>query len=136
MKNKKIVFLSGPMRGIPRSEGLAWRNEVKEKIGNKFIVLHAYRGREDKETFTDPRGVVIRDKNDILRADIVLVNDTYTDASMIGTSMEVFMAHSLNKVVILFGQAHLNDYWLNYHSHIRAKNLDEACEIVKKLFCD
>lgn len=132
----KIVFLSGPMRGIPRSEGLAWRNEVKEKIGKKFTVLHAYRGREDRETFTDPRGAVIRDKNDILRADIVLVNDTYPDASMIGTAMEVFMAHSLNKVVILFGQAHLNDYWLNYHSHIRAKDLNEACEIVSKLFCD
>ena len=31
---------------------------------------------EKKETFPDPRGAVIRDKDDIKRADIIIVNDT------------------------------------------------------------
>jgi hypothetical protein len=132
----RIVFLSGPMRGIPRSEGLAWRNTAKELLEPRFKVLHAYRGREEKETFTDPRGAVIRDKSDIMRSEIVIVNDTNPDASMIGTAMEVFFAHSLNKIVILFGNGHPNDYWLNYHSHIRAQTLEEACDIVNKLFID
>lgn len=136
MHHQKTVFLSGPMRGIKRSEGLAWRNKAKEILEKNFIVLHAYRGREEKETFTDPRGAVIRDKNDISHSDIVIVNDTNPNASMIGTAMEVYLAHSLNKVVIIFGQGHIDDYWLNYHSHIRAKDLEEACEIVNKLFID
>jgi len=136
MDNRKTVFLSGPMRGIPRSEGLAWRNKIKDILGKNFTVLHAYRGREEKESFTDPRGAVIRDKNDIFRSEIVIVNDTNPNASMIGTAMEVYLAHSLNKIVIIFGQAHVDDYWLNYHSHIRAKDLEEACDIVNKLFID
>ncbi|MDD4937399.1 MAG: hypothetical protein PHX34_00045 [Candidatus Shapirobacteria bacterium] len=134
--NTRIVFLSGPMRGISRSEGLAWRNEIKKGLEPQFKVLHAYRGREEKETFTDPKGAVIRDKNDIMRADIVIVNDINPNASMIGTAMEVFMAHSLNKIVIVFGEGHLEDYWLNYHSHIRVKTLEEACNVVNSLFIE
>jgi len=133
-KSKRIVFLSGPMRGIPRPEGIAWREKARKLLGDGFKVLHAYRGREERETFTDPRGAVIRDKTDIIRADIVIVNDTNPDASMIGTAMEVFFAHSLNKVIILFGEGHVKDYWLNYHSHIRTATLEEACDVVRKLF--
>lgn len=136
MNDRKTVFLCGPMRGIPRSEGLAWREKIKDMLEPQFKVLHAYRGREEKETFTDPRGAVIRDKNDIMNSDIVIVNDTFKGASMIGTSMEVIFAHSLNKVVIVFGNANVNDYWLNYHSHIRVQTSDEACEIINTLFID
>jgi len=134
--NRRIVFLAGPMRGIPRPEGLAWRNEIKKLLEPQFKVLHAYRGREDKETFTDPRGAVIRDKSDVMRSDIVIVNDTSPNASMIGTAMEVFFAYSLNKTIIIFGEGHPSDYWLNYHCHIRVKALEEACDIVNRLFID
>lgn len=130
----KTVFLAGPMRGIVREEGLKWRNTIKDILGTKFKVIHAYRGREMKETFPDPRGAIIRDKNDIMNADIIIVNDTNPTASMIGTAMEVFFAHSLSKVVIIFGEAHPHDYWLNYHSHIRVKTMEEACEIINKLY--
>jgi nucleoside 2-deoxyribosyltransferase len=137
MKNtSKVVFLSGPMRGVLRSEGLGWRNKIKDILGPNFKILHAYRGREEKETFTDSRLAIIRDKNDISKSDIVIVNDTYSKVSMIGTAMEVFFAYSLNKVVIIFGEAHLNDYWLNFHSHVRVKSLEEACDIVTKFFVD
>jgi len=117
---KKVVFLSGPMRGISRIEGITWREKARKLLGKDFEVLHAYRGREEKETFPDPRGAIIRDKNDIIRSDIVIVNDTIANA----------------KVVILFGHAHDKDYWLNYHSHIRVSLLEEACELVKKMFSE
>jgi len=133
---KKTIFLSGPMRGVPREEALAWRKKAEKLLSKNFKVLHAYRGREKKETFPDPKGAVIRDKNDIFRSDIILVNDTFPNASMIGTSMEVFYAYSLDKIVILFGEAHKNDYWLNYHSHLRFKTLIEACRFIKKMFVE
>lgn len=70
---RPIVFLSGPMRGISREEGLEWRRATMQLLNPYFTVLHAYRGREDRERLPDPRLAVARDKADILRADIVLV---------------------------------------------------------------
>ncbi len=134
--NKRTIFLSGPMRGIPRAEGLIWRENIKSTLGDDFVVLHAYRGREEAETFPDPRGAIVRDKQDIRRSDVVIVNDMFEDASMIGTAMEVFFAYSLDKAVIVFGKAHENDYWLNGHSHIRVSTLEEACGVVRTLFKD
>jgi nucleoside 2-deoxyribosyltransferase len=133
---KKIIFLSGPMRGVDRKEAIAWREEIAQKLKGNYVVKHAYRGREEKETFPDPKGAIIRDKNDIQEANIIVVNDTYDNASMIGTAMEVLFAYQLNKPVIVFGKAHERDYWLNYHSHIRVDTLEEACEIIKTLFKD
>lgn len=131
---KKTVFLSGPMRGVSRDVSLGWRNMATTLLSDKFDVVHAMRGREEKETFTDPRAAVIRDLNDIKSADIVLVNDTVEGCSMIGTSMEVFFAHQLIKPVIVFGDAHDKDYWLNYHTHLRVKDLEEACRVINEMF--
>lgn len=131
---KKKIFLSGPIRGVPRKESLAWRNEAIKFLEQNFDILHAFRGREEKEAFTDPRAAVIRDLNDIKNADVLLVNDTVENCSMIGTSMEIFFAFQQNIPIILFGNAHDKDYWLNYHIHLRTKDLAEACEVLNKMF--
>lgn len=134
MNAMKKIFLSGPMRGVDRMESLQWRIQAKEMLQEKFEVIHAFRGREEKETFTDPRAAVIRDLSDIKDADVVLVNDTVKDCSMIGTSMEVFFAYEQKKPVIVFGNAHEKDYWLNYHIHLRVNSVEEACEVINKMF--
>lgn len=131
---KKKVFLSGPIRGIPRERSLSWRKEASKLLRRNFDVFHALRGREKQETFTDPKAAVIRDLNDIKDADILLVNDTIENCSMIGTSMEVFFAFQQSKPVIVFGDAHNKDYWLNYHSHLRVRDLKEACKVLNKMF--
>ena len=77
---KKKVFLCGPIRGLSREESLGWRNKASKILEGEFDVIHALRGREDKESFTDPRAVVIRDLNDIRGSDLILVNDTFKDA--------------------------------------------------------
>lgn len=131
---KKKIFLSGPMRGVPREKSLGWRKEATKLLKKNFDLFHAFRGREKKETFTDPRAAVIRDLNEIKNADILLVNDTVENVSMIGTSMEVFFAFQQNKPIIVFGNAHEKDYWLNYHIHLRTKDLKEACEVLNSMF--
>ncbi len=130
----KKVFLSGPIRGISREESLKWREECAKILSNNFIVCHALRGREEKETLPDPRLAIVRDKTDIDSSDIVLVNDTNRDASMIGTAMEVIYAHTKGKVVVIFGTEHEKDYWLNYHSHVRVPALEDACVLLQKYF--
>jgi nucleoside 2-deoxyribosyltransferase len=132
--NKRTVFLAGPMRGLERAVSLSWRQNAARQLASKFRTLHAMRAREHKETFSDYRAAVIRDLNDIECSDIVLVNDSFPNVSMIGTAMEVFFAHQHNKPVIIFGSAHEKDYWLNYHSHMRVADLKEACTVLKKFF--
>ncbi|MDO8658873.1 MAG: hypothetical protein Q7K55_09100 [Candidatus Levybacteria bacterium] len=134
MNNKKTIFLCGPMRGVAREISLGWRKFASEYLSEKFEVIHAMRGREEKETFADPRAAVVRDLSDIKNADILLVNDTLENVSMIGTSMEIFFAFQQNKPIIVFGNAHEKDYWLNYHTHLRVKDLSEACEVLNKMF--
>ena len=130
----KTVFLSGPMNGIDREDAQNWRRKVSDLLKNHFKTVTPYRGSEKVETFPNPKGAVIRDKSDILNSDLILVNDTYKDASMIGTSMEVLFAYEHNKPIIVFGLAHNKDYWLDYHSTIRVETLEKACEICKDLF--
>jgi hypothetical protein len=102
-----------PDERYERAVAIAWRNETKDYLGEGFEVVHAYRGREEKETFPDPKGAIVRDKND---SDIMLMNDSFSQASMIGISMEVFFANELGKPIIAFGQAHKGDYWLEHHA--------------------
>lgn len=122
------------MKGVPRNMSLRWRELATKYLSKKFDVVHAMRGREEKEAFMDSRAAVIRDLNDIKEADIILVNDTIDNCSMIGTSMEVFFAYQLTKPIIVFGNAHDKDYWLNYHSHLRVGDLEEACSVLNKMF--
>jgi hypothetical protein len=129
----KKVFLSGPIRGLSRELSLGWRNKATELLKD-FEVIHALRDREIKETLPDPRLAIIRDKRDIDASDILLVNDEFPEASMIGTSMEIIYAHERNKVVVIFGEGHEKDYWLNYHCHARVKTLEEACDLINNFF--
>lgn len=135
-KIKRTIFLAGPMHNVPKEAALAWREKAKGMLDKDFYVLHACRGREKKETMPDPKGFIARDKSDIIRSDILIVNDSNLNASMIGTAMEIIFAHSLNKIIIVFGNAHIADDWLAYHSHIRVTSLEEACELAINLFRD
>jgi nucleoside 2-deoxyribosyltransferase len=130
----KKVFLSGPMRGLSRQESLGWRVLAVSQLRDDFLVVHALRGREEKETMPDQRLAIIRDKTDIDSSDIVLVNDTFSQVSMIGTAMEVIYAFMNGKIIIVFGCAHEQDYWLNYHIHARVNTLEEACQILKDFY--
>lgn len=130
------VFLSGPIRGLPRELSLGWRNKAKELLEPKVAILHALRGREVKETLPDPRIAIHRDKRDIRHSDILLVNDTFAEASMIGTAMEVVYAYEREKLIVLFGDGHSKDYWLNYHAHVRFETLEEACAFILEHYSD
>lgn len=138
MKNqiKKTVFLCGPIRGRARSESLGWRLKATKLLQNNFTVVHALRGREEKETFPDRRLAIARDLSDIERSDIILVKDDMPDASMIGTSMEIFWANKLNKVIIAFGHAHEGDYFFDNYIHARVDSLEDACELCNRMFKD
>ncbi len=130
----KQIFLGGAMRGIERSEGLMWRNEVTEKLSKNFCVFNPYQGREEKETMPDPRLAIIRDKNQVLKSDILLVNDNLRNVPIIGTAMEILLAFQNNIPVIVFGSANVDNYFLDYHIHTRVDTLEEALSLINTFF--
>ncbi|NMB56416.1 hypothetical protein GYA19_00585 [Candidatus Beckwithbacteria bacterium] len=141
--SKKIIFLSGSMRGISREEALDWREKASQLLDKKFFkTLHAYRGRErsrnEADPVRDPKLAVARDKQDVLRSTAVLVNDsfdtTYPKGSMIGTAMEILLAKLNNIPVIVFGDAHKDNYFLKVHADVMVDTLEEACELINRLF--
>lgn len=129
----KTIFLSGPIRDLERDVALSWRKEAEEKLSKNFKVLNPLRNREQKGTFPYPKGIVMRDKQDILSSDIILINDTFDNISMVGTAMEIIYAFEKDKYVILFGESHKNHPWIEYHSHIRFINLEEAINFINKM---
>ncbi len=82
LMKKKTVFLCGPMRGVNRKLSLEWRKKATKILSPKFSVVHAMRGRELKEVFSDYRAAVVRDISDIKNSDLLLVNDTFKDVEI------------------------------------------------------
>ena len=127
---KRRVFLAGPMRGMYRRDSLAWRERATELLGETFAVRHAMRQRGEEETMPNSQSAVIRDLKDISDSDILLVNDTVKNVSMIGTSMEIMYAHLKEKIVIAFGDAHTGDYFMDRHVPLRFPTLEDAVQFL------
>lgn len=132
--HRKTIFLSGSMRGVDRNLAKNWRLDLTNRLETKFKVLHAYLGREIKETMPNPKGAVVRDKGFVLESDVVLVNDSFPDVPMIGTAMEIQLAYNSNIPVIIFGSANKGNYFLEYHSHVRVSTVDDAIKLIEDLF--
>lgn len=131
---KRQIFLSGAMRGVKRSEALRWREDATKKLLENFCVFNPYQGREEKETIPDPRLAIIRDKNQVLKSDVLLVNDSFENVPIIGTSMEILLAFQNNIPVIVFGSANIGNYFLDYHVHTRVDTLEEALSLINTFF--
>ena len=125
--NMETIYLCGGIHGLSDKECKDWRAEVKNKLKGKYKFLDPmrrdYRGKED--LFVNE--IIQKDKNDIECSNIVLVNAT---SPSWGTAMEVFYAHSLGKIVIVFNIGDLTSPWLRYHSICGFDTLKEA---IKKL---
>lgn len=131
---KTKVFLSGSMRGISRDRAISWRQRAIKLLAPECTVITPYQGREEKETLPNYKLAVIRDLKHILESDVLLVNDSFENGSMIGTAMEIFYAFENKKIIIIFGQRHKNNYFMNFHSHVRLNTMEEAVMLIKSHF--
>lgn len=129
------VFLSGPMRGIQREETVGWRLACRRLMPNVRL-LDPMRGRREEETLPSGRLAVARDLSDVAKADVLLVSDTYSGVSMAGTAIEIHQAKTLGKIVIAFGTAHRNDYFLSYFIDYWFDSLEEAASFIERRLND
>lgn len=122
------IYLAGPINGRTDAECMDWRERVKLVLPDTLDPMaRDYRGREAGSF----REIVEGDKRDIEASDAVLV---YFDGPSVGTSMEVFYAHSLGKPVIVANVSGSQPSpWLVYHASFVTESLDEAIAVVGAL---
>lgn len=122
------VYLCGPINMCTDAEANDWRQWVRDNLeapSDQFEtidpMIRDYRGVEEKAY----REIVDLDKVDVRRTDIVLANCTKASA---GTSMEIFYAWTLGKIVVSIADPKQVSPWVRYHSTTVVPTLEEAIE--------
>lgn len=117
------VYLCGPINGCTDSEATDWREQVKRRAPHfQYLdpMRRDYRGKE-AESINE---IVTLDKVDIANSHALLVN---YDKPSVGTSMEVFIAFSTGKLVVVVARPDaVISPWLAYHSHRIMHSFDAA----------
>jgi len=141
------IYLSGPMKGLEYGKAEGWRLYAAERLKDAFEVLTPMRGEEGlkrrgtiqdvmpENLFGTDQGITVRDRNDILRSDVLLVNLKGATEVSVGTVAEIFWADILRKPIILVMEPG------NVHNHplIRSvagfieRDLDKAIDIARVL---
>lgn len=123
------IYLAGPIFMCSDDDANDWRTQAKHLFScahEEFKMLDPM--IRDYRNITDIayREIVDLDKIDVRTCDIVLANCTQPSA---GTSMEIFYAHQLGKIVvpIVSGQP---SPWIKYHSTTIQPSLEKAVEWV------
>lgn len=119
------VYLAGPMLGCSDDECHGWRRWCKERLRCEVVdpAGRDYRGRE----LANMAEIVERDKADILRCDVLLVNHRRPS---VGTAMEVLFAWEHGKKVVTVNDCGPLSPWLAYHSDVVVGSLEQAVGLV------
>jgi nucleoside 2-deoxyribosyltransferase len=126
---KPVVYLSGPIHGLPDSDCRDWREEAKTRLAPWFTVLdplrHDWRGRESEEAVR--RAIIKADMADVHEADYLLVNAA---APGWGTAMELMMAVECGATTVTFGAPDNPSPWLVHYTNYAVDTLEEACDFL------
>lgn len=108
-----LVYLAGPIAGTSFGECTDWRNSVIKQLPSNITGLSPMRGRTElthektiTRTYEDQplgsgKGITARDRNDVIRADLVLVNFLGATQVSIGTVIEIAWADLLRKPIVV-----------------------------------
>jgi nucleoside 2-deoxyribosyltransferase len=173
---KGSVYLSGPITGLTYEDARnGWRFNFAAQLKHGITVLSPMRheghlaelqGELDQtypeHPFSTGKMLVAKDKLDIERCEVMVVNLLGAKKVSIGTVMEIGMAYQLGKTIVLVmedaGKAVIGEttngaygiddtlpiYGNNFHEHpfvtepaaVRVNNLDAAVAIVNSLLSE
>lgn len=146
------VYLSGPITGQNYQEArYGWRKYVAERLSPGIKALSPMRheghlaevfGSLEKEYpehfFSQPRVLVEKDRLDIERSDIILVNLLEANRVSIGTMVEIGIAVALGKKIVLCvhrGSMHDHPFVIETASLVLDK-LDDAIYAINSLLSE
>lgn len=137
-----LVYLAGPITGLSHAESVEWRDYATKRFPPHIIGVSPMRGKpylagkksianSSTEVLSSPRGITTRDRNDVMRADLVLVNLLGATKISIGTIMEFGWADAWRKPLVV-AMEEGNPHW---HAMVRevsgfiVPTLDEAIAV-------
>lgn len=106
------VYLAGPISGLTSAEAVGWREAVRGVLERSYYrCIDPMRGHDSRRAEEalradghnwpyGPKAVFRRDKHDVERCDVVLVNLTAATRVSIFTMMEMAWAEEWNKFVL------------------------------------
>lgn len=138
-----LLYCAGAITGISYAGSTDWREYVSEKLPPFITAVSPMRGKKylsqektvkasyEEIPLSSQKGIMTRDRMDVMRSDMVLVNLLGTEKVSIGSVMEVAWADAFRKPVILVMEKD------NLHSHPMLReaagfvvsDLDEAITI-------
>jgi nucleoside 2-deoxyribosyltransferase len=142
-----LVYCAGPITGLNYNETVNWRQEIADKFSNHIKAISPMRGKhylKDRTSISDSysefvlssqKGITTRDRNDVMRCDVLLVNFLGAEKVSIGTVMEIAWADMMRKPIVLV----MNDKNIHDHAMIRevsgfiVSSMDEAVSIIETL---
>ena len=136
MKQRLVVYLSGPIMDEHAGTAREWREAAGQLLSKEFRLLDPMRRKFVDRQVDSANEIVEFDLQDVRTADILLVN--YNKPS-IGTSMEVFYAaHDLGKFVVAFSPFEYKDCspWMARYCTKILGSLEEAAHYINTHFCE
>jgi len=133
------VYLAGPISGLTQAEALGWRGRARGVLEQyRYSVIDPMRGHDSRRAEEalradghnwpyGPKAVFKRDKHDVERSDILLVNLTGATRVSIFTMMEMAWAEQWNKFILTV----MEDG--NLHEHLAVR---EASSLVVPTLAD
>ncbi|MBU1178973.1 hypothetical protein KKB69_01375, partial [Patescibacteria group bacterium] len=144
MNKEFLLFLSGPITGISYGASTEWREYVASKLPPYIKAVSPMRGKKylanegiikdsyEEHPLSCQKGITCRDRMDVMRCDMILVNFIGADKVSIGSVIETAWADAWRKPIVVAMEKN------NIHSHSMIRevsgfivpSLDEAIAIV------
>lgn len=138
-----LLYCAGPITGVSYSESIDWREYVASKLPPHIKAVSPMRGKKylaneksvkdsyEEHPLSSQKGIACRDRMDVMRCDMILVNFLGADKVSIGSVMEIAWADAWRKPIVIVMDKN------NVHSHAILRevsgfivsNLDEAIDI-------
>jgi nucleoside 2-deoxyribosyltransferase len=145
--SKPRVYLAGPISGLSYEAAQDWRKMATRMLAPDIACFSPLRckqflaaegileGSYEHHPLATSRGIMTRDHNDCLTADLLLVNLLGTQRVSIGTCMEIAWAHAYRKpVVLVMEEGNVHDHpMVNEATGYRLGTLAEATLFVKAI---
>lgn len=121
------TYLAGPIQGRSDEDCAGWREAAKAELPSTLDPFRRdFRGRE----LDNPEEIVSADIADIESSDFLLANCWTVSA---GTSMEIFLASQMGKVVItVVPDPAAASPWIVHHSDEVHSSLWDAIQSIKR----
>jgi nucleoside 2-deoxyribosyltransferase len=147
---KYLVYLAGPIRGLDYAGATDWRDEVRGRMPRHIECASPMRNKEFLKSekvldgadcyphpLTTKDGITVRDRFDVMRCDLMLVNFIGATSVSKGTCVEFGWADAARKPIVLAmepGNVHEHPIIQDLAGFI-VPTLQEAIELTIAILC-